>query len=74
MLAELSKIIAMLVGRIENTGSLKAKINNANNNSCKKKIGGRLMRPHGLALAVSPLSINNSKLENAMRWDLRRIK
>jgi hypothetical protein len=67
MLAELSKMMAMLVGRIENTGSLRAKIINANSINCKKKIGGKLTRPQGFALAASPAFIKSSKLENGTR-------
>ena len=61
-------------GRIDNTGSLKAKINSASSNSWRKNSGGNWIRPQGLALADSPASINSSKLENARRWGLRRIR
>jgi hypothetical protein len=67
MLAELSSTMAILVGRTEKTGSLRAKINNVRSSNGRKKTGGKWMRPHGPRLVGVPDCVKRIKLENVNR-------
>ena len=74
MLAELSKIMAILFGRTEKTGSPKASINSVKRSSCRKNIGGKRSLPQGRPLDRELISVKSSKLEKITRRGFLRIK